>query len=513
MHMKLSIGQRLEQKLKLAPQIIQSIEILQMNVADLRQKVEEEMLENPIMELEEEERGQDQDQDQDQDNEQDQDSEQEDSDRDEESDQELMERELERIESMQESWKEISESRRSYSGEKDRKLEAMNNAPERDETLQEHVITQLHTLGLPERAQAIGEFLAYNLDDKGYLRTQSVLTTDGAEHFDQNYFDGGEISEDFAIGIGLEPPATPEEVEEVLHLIQELDPPGVGARNLMECLLIQIGMAEEYSLERTIVRDHLEDVMKNRLPRIAKATGEPIELVDEAIRFIRALNPHPGAIYTTSKTQYVVPDIVVQQRGGEWQVQLEDTYIPHIRISPQYLKLYKEKGEDPKISEYVKRKIDSAKSLMEAIEQRQATLRKIAQEIVDYQRDFFEIGVDALKPLKMQYIADQVGVHVSTVSRAISGKYMQTPRGIFSLRYFFKGGVTTADGDELSVVAIKEKIKTMIEKEDKSSPLSDEEVATRLKEDGLDIARRTVAKYRTALSIPSSRQRRRFAMG
>jgi RNA polymerase sigma-54 factor len=511
MRMEISIGARLQQKLKLAPQIIQSIEILQMNVTDLRQHVEEQMLENPTMELEDPQLVV-----ADTSNETDTIEEKPDMAEESENSPEALERELERLESIQESWKELADvGRRSYSGgDKDKKMEAMQNAPERDETLQEHVNSQfaIHPL-VDDRGMAIGEYLAYNLDDNGYLKTQTNVSPIAVSATNESGLElgrCGEITEEFCAGIPIEPPATPEETEAILHIIQQMDPPGVGARDLKECLLIQIGMAEEYALERQIVRDHLEDIMMNRIPKIAKVTGEPLELIDESLRYIRMLNPQPGAVFAKGQTQYVSPDITVSQDGAEWIVRLEDYYVPQIRISPQYRNMLEHQGDDPKVVSYVKKKIESARWLMEAIEQRQQTLRKIAQEIVDYQMNFFEEGVDALRPLKMEYIAQKVGVHVSTVSRAISGKYMQTPRGIFSLKYFFKGGKELADGSMISVVAIKEKIKTLVEKEDKSSPLSDEEISNRLQSGGLDVKRRTITKYRKQLNIPSSRKRRLF---
>lgn len=511
MRMEMTIGAKLQQKLKLAPQIIQSIEILQMNVTDLRQHVEEQMLENPTMEMEDpvlanEATPENPDLIEDKP----------DTKEDDPNSPEALEQELERLENIQESWKELSDfSRSSYSGsDKDKKMEAMQNAPEREETLQEHVVSQFTaTSDLDERGTRIGEFLAYNLDDSGYLRTQtsvSSMPASEATELDLALARSGEITEDFVAGIPIEPPANVDEVEEILHLIQQMDPPGVGARDLRECLLIQIGMAEEYSLERRIVRDHLDDIMMNRMPKIAKATGEPLELIDESLRFIRLLNPQPGAVFARPKTQYVTPDITVAQVEEEWLVTLEDYYVPHIRISPQYRNMLEHKGDDPKVLAYVKQKIESARWLMEAIEQRQQTLRKIAQEIVDYQKNFLEVGVNALKPLKMEYIAKKVGVHVSTVSRAISGKYMQTPRGIYSLKYFFKGGKEMADGSMISVVAIKEKVKNLVDREDKESPLSDEEIAKQLQSSGLDVKRRTITKYRKQLNIPSSRKRRKF---
>jgi RNA polymerase sigma-54 factor len=233
-------------------------------------------------------------------------------------------------------------------------------------------------------------------------------------------------------------------------------------------------------------------------------------VIDDAIKMIKTLNPKPGRLYSSAQVQYVIPDVIVENIDGRWEVRLEDTYIPRIHISKHYQDMLREQKDDPKVRAYIKKKIESAKWLIESIEQRQNTLFKIAREIVEYQTPFLEHGIDALRPLKMQFIADRVGVHVSTVSRAIADKYMQTPRGIFALKFFFTGGTTRADGEEKSIVAVKQKVRDIVGKEDKTHPLSDEEIAAKLKEEGLDIARRTVTKYRKQLGIPSSRQRRKY---
>lgn len=495
MRMETSLSQRQELRLRLAPQILQSIEILQLATLDLKGLIEREMEMNPTIEIDAQEpmavpegglpaegavapgeaapeaapTA--------------------------EAEAASLDAEFERLEGLNEQWKEFSGSYRPTMGgeDKDKKLEAMQNTADRSESLQEILERQLAMLNLKERDQKIGGYLIWNIDENGYLRFQ--------------------LDEEFVKGCEVKPAATLEEVEDVLELIQSFEPPGVGARDLRECLLIQLEQSNakhHYDLEIRIVRDHLDDVVNNRLPKIAKALNEPVEVIDEAIAFIRTLNPKPGRLFSQPQVHYVIPDVVVEQVDGKWEVRVEDSYIPRIHISKHYQEMLKTAADDPKVRAYVKKKIDSAKWLMESIEQRKATLNRIAQEIVDYQTPFLEKGVDALRPLKMQYIADRVGVHVSTVSRAIAEKYMQTPRGIFALKFFFTGGTTRADGEEKSIVAVKQKVRDILEKEDKSNPLSDEEIAAALKKEGLDIARRTVTKYRKQLGIPSSRQRRKF---
>jgi RNA polymerase sigma-54 factor len=493
MRMEASLSQRQELRLKLAPQMLQRIEILQLATLDLKGLIEREMEQNPTIELEAEdpmaapaeplapiiEPGAE--------------APQQVSDG---TDDASLTAEFERLEGLNEQWKEFSGSFRPSMGgdDKDKKLEAMQNtADTRADSLQEVLERQLSTLAMKERDHKIGRYLIWNIDDNGYLRYK--------------------LDEEFVKGCEVEPRCTVEEAEDVLELIQTFEPLGVGARDLRECLLIQLEQStnkHHYALEIRIVRDHLDDVVNNRLPKIAKALNEPLEVIDDAVQFVRTLNPKPGRLFSPQPVHYVIPDVVVENVDGRWEVRIEDSYIPRIHISKHYQEMLKTAADDPKVRAYVKKKIDHAKWLMESIEQRKTTLSRIAQEIVDYQVPFLDKGIDALRPLKMQYIADKVGVHVSTVSRAIAEKYMQTPRGIFPLKFFFTGGTTRADGEEKSILAVKQKVKDILEKEDKSNPLSDEEIAAALKKEGLDVARRTVTKYRKQLHIPSSRQRRKF---
>lgn len=494
MRMETSLNQRQELRLRLAPQILQSIEILQLATLDLKGLIEREMEINPTIEIESQEALSVS-------------RELEMPDTSPDAPQDLaelqapskdsLEAEFERLEGLNEQWKEFSGSYRPRGGgggEKDKKMEAMQNtADTRTDSLQEVMERQLTELNLRDRDVKIASYMIWNIDENGYLRYR--------------------LDEEFARGVEVDPPCTLDEMHDVLELIQGFEPPGIGARDLRECLLLQLeqsNTSNRYDLEIRITRDYLDDVVANRLPKIAKALSEPIELIDEAITLIRTLNPKPGRLFSSAQVHYVIPDVVVEQIDAKWEVRVEDAYIPRIHISKHYQEMLKAGADDPKVRAYVKKKIDSAKWLMESIEQRKSTLSRIAQQIVDYQTPFLEKGVDALRPLKMQFIADRVGVHVSTVSRAIAEKYMQTPRGIFALKFFFTGGTTRADGEEKSIVAIKQKVRDILGKEDTSSPMSDEEIAGALKAEGLDIARRTVTKYRKQLGIPSSRQRRKY---
>src|SRR6516165_7677874 len=307
-----------------------------------------------------------------------------------------------------------------------------------------------------------------------------------------------------------EEPVTVEQVEEALLMVQKLDPLGVGARNLSECLLLQLTPETPFrDVLRALIQNHLDDIRFNRLPVIQRRTGFDLNTIKEAIEVLKHLNPRPGARFTSDNIPYVVPDILVERNeSGGYDVRLLDDWVPSIYISQRYINLYKEKGADPQARDYLKRKIQAATWLLESIEQRRNTLEKVTRAIIQHQRAFLDQGPEHIEPLKMQQIADQVGVHVTTVSRAVDDKWVQTPRGIFPLKRFFGGGTQTASGEEVAWETIKQMLLEIIGNEDKSEPLSDEDLVVKLSEGGYPVARRTVTKYRKMLKIPSSRQRK-----
>ncbi|MGH9676331.1 MAG: RNA polymerase factor sigma-54, partial [Candidatus Acidiferrum sp.] len=266
-------------------------------------------------------------------------------------------------------------------------------------------------------------------------------------------------------------------------------------------------------LLRVLINNHLEDIGHNRLPAIQKRTGADLNSIKAAIEVLRHLNLRPGAGFIAENIPYVVPDILVERSDeGEYTVRLLDDWLPNIYISKRYIDLYREKGSDPKTKEFLKRKIQSAQWLQESIEQRRGTLEKVTKAIIQHQQAFLEKGLEFIEPLKMQQIADQVGVHVTTVSRAVDDKWVQTPRGIFPLKRFFGGGTQTTSGEEVAWETIKRKLLEIIGAEDKSNPLSDEDLVTKLNEAEFPVARRTVTKYRKMLHIPSSRQRKDWTL-
>ena len=318
-----------------------------------------------------------------------------------------------------------------------------------------------------------------------------------------------------AIAESYDRPVELDEVEDVLHMVQKLDPPGVAARDLRECLLLQVTDETPHAeVVRTLLENHLEDIEHNRLPFIQQKTGYDLALITEAIEGLRHLNPRPGAEYAPDTNRYVVPDVAVERReDGTYEVKLLDDWVPDVYISRRYIEMCKDRNADKTTREYLKKKIQDAQWLRESIEQRRSTLEKVSKAIIERQKPFLDRGPEHIQPLKMQEIADQIEVHVTTVSRAVDDKWMQTPRGVFPLKRFFGGGKERTDtGEVVAWEVIKQKLLEIIDNEDKSNPLSDEDLVTKLQEVGYPVARRTVTKYRKMLKIPSSRQRKDWTL-
>lgn len=353
-------------------------------------------------------------------------------------------------------------------------------------SLQEHLVEQVRLTDLEESQRAVAEMLIGNIDDRGYLQS-------GVE----------ELS--FSTGL----PA--EVIAAVLKVIQTLDPPGVGARNLRECLMLQLERAgREKTLEYRILSDHFEALGKRRFPEIARQTARDIDEIQDAAKRIALLDPYPGGEFSPDNNTYVVPEVTVTKIGEEFVVGQNNEFLPHLRISNTYKDLLSQSETSGEVREYIRDKIRAGKFLIKSIHQRQDTILRIASELVKRQRDFMEKGVQHLKPLTMVQVAEVVGVHETTVSRAVSGKYMQTPQGIFEMKYFFTSGVQTSSGQTMSNTSVKTVIAEIIGGEDRLSPLSDDEIVDRLKGKGIMIARRTVAKYRAELNILPSHLRKAY---
>ena len=298
--------------------------------------------------------------------------------------------------------------------------------------------------------------------------------------------------------------------QQALAVLQQLDPVGVAARNLQECLLLQIHEEHPFYRElHLLITNHLEDLEHNRLPLIEKQTGLSIEDIHLIWEELRELNPKPAASFVQKPIISVVPDLFVHKADdGKYVVTIEERDIPQLCISDYYRRRLKATDANKDEKEFLRRKLNGAQWLIDAIHQRQATLLKVSQAIVDHQQRVIDVGLEAIVPLKMQQIADQVGVHVTTVSRAVDDKWLQTPRGILPLRGLFVGGTVGEDGEDVAWDNIRTKLQEVIDAEDKAKPHSDDELVRRLKEAGFSVARRTITKYRKKMGIPSSRQRK-----
>jgi RNA polymerase sigma-54 factor len=295
----------------------------------------------------------------------------------------------------------------------------------------------------------------------------------------------------------------------VLKIIQTFHPPGVGARDLRECLMLQLErQGKQDTLEYQIINECMEALGKRRIPEVARTLGVTVDQVQEAFARIATLEPRPGREFSPDNNQYILPEVFVQKVGDDFVITTNNDQIPHLRISNTYKDLMAQPNSSQEVREYIREKIRAGKFLIKSLHQRQQTILNIAREIVNRQREFMEKGVACLKPLTMVQVAEVVGVHETTVSRAVSGKYMQTPQGVFEMKYFFTSGIQTATGVGISNTSVKDMIAEMIRKEDQSKPLSDEEIVKMLDQKGIKIARRTVAKYRSELNILPSHLRK-----
>jgi len=460
----------------LSPQMQQSLLILQTPLLELRNLVQQEMETNPVLEELPDQSGADERGDA------------------EPSADDNFNNEFQKLASLDEEWRDYMAQSASYSGdgrrgsrEAQNKRQFLFDSIPVQETLQQNLIGQLNQSVLSASDRKAAELIIGNIDDNGFLQS---------------------TPEEMALTSG-----TPkEDFEKMLALIQSFYPAGVGARDLRECLLIQLQRAgREHSLEYRIVSEHMEDLGRHRFPEIARRMGISVEDVQKAADNIARLNPRPGQVFAAAPQNYVLPDVIVEKVDGEYQIILNNEQIPHLRISNVYKDIIASGNtQTSEVKNYVRDKIRSGKFLIRSIHQRQQTIFNIAQQIVSRQLDFLEQGRSHLKPMTMAEVADAVGVHETTVSRAVSGKYMSTPQGIFEMKYFFTSGYQTATGESLSNTSVKEAILDLVKHENGSAPLSDHEMVEILGERGIPIARRTVAKYRDELNILPSHMRRKY---
>jgi RNA polymerase sigma-54 factor len=586
MRMEVHLQQRMEQRMHLSQQMLQNLELLQLPIMELRDRIQQELEENPTVEekadVEEAEPAV--------------------TDTIEETEVETAKREM--LETVEDQFSDSERrTRRSDSAEDaERRMEMMNNLCESSTSLREHLAGQLVGLELPDEDKAFCEHIIENIDDSGYIK---VSIEDMV----------GSLPDD----LRNEPPEVlAKKLDHAISIIQQMEPRGVGARSIKECLILQLDLHDPYyPILRKLVENHFDDVSANRLPRIVKSfiadpemmkdlgySGEPdpnlvLEDVKTLIAELSKLNPKPGASYSADKVPKVYPEVVIKQVDGKYEIMLEDGWLPSISVNRNYEDLLKDRkltaeerefvgrmvkaekfskeqrdflaeiargkrilpndrikfaemakggkleedeeklitelSKDPQFSkddrEFIKRKMDAGRKLITAIEQRRGTIYRITNEILKHQMDFFEQGIEHLRPLKMQEVADALGIHLSTVSRAISEKWVETPRGIFPLKFFFASAApkadpspttfglppaTNVDGtasqpDEQTRLALMEKIREILDTEDKKNPLSDLEIVRILKDKyRITAARRTIAKYREEMGVPSSRLRKQY---
>ncbi|MBN1297840.1 RNA polymerase factor sigma-54 [bacterium] len=361
---------------------------------------------------------------------------------------------------------------------------AYENIIHRSESLTEHLLWQLSMTRLDDLQQQVAFRIIGNLDDDGYLASSvdDIAKTTKCEV---------------------------ETVEAVLRIVQQFDPVGVGARNLEECLLIQVRQAEfdRHPLAEVLIRDHLQRLERNAIKEIARLLDVDVQEILDAADFVRSLEPKPGRAYGTTVAQYIQPDVYIYKIDNEYRIMLNEQGLPKLRINRLY-QHFKDDSTDPETKQYVEQKFRNALWLMKSIEQRQRTIHKVAHSILKFQLAFFERGIQELRPLVLRDVAEDIGMHESTVSRVSTNKYMHTPQGIFEIKFFFHSGLTSLHGEDVSSIRVKEMIKNLILNENPALPLSDRQIMDTIRHQGITIARRTIAKYREELNIPPSNRRR-----
>lgn len=375
--------------------------------------------------------------------------------------------------------------------EHDAKMGALANTAGREISLQEHLQNQWSLLDLDDKARRAGEAIIDHLDPDGYLRVR--------------------LDE---IAAAARPPLELPTLQRALGEVQKLEPAGVGARDLVECLLLQLAMLPgDNEVERVLIQQHLHDVARNRLPVVSKATGFSIGEINEAIQVMRtSLCLHPGHLIGDRSVPPIRPDVIIEyaETGGGLTIRLARGNTPKLRIRSDVMEMAKSKANGKPMREFARKQIESASALIDAVNFRQSRLLEVATAIVERQRDFFDMGSEGLKVLRMSDLAEALNCDPSTISRTVADKYMQTPRGIYPLRYFFTGGTQTDEGESVGWDRVKTLVRELVETEDRKAPLNDDQIAAALKEQGIEISRRTVAKYRQQLSIPTARQRQAY---
>jgi len=475
LHQKLGLSTRLSQRLILTPSLQQAIKLLPLTTLELAEVLEQEVMENPLLEevpLEETKTSE----------EIAQEAQAEPQAERERADDPLKDAEIERF--FEDYFDDGGGERRMRPSEVP-ELPPIENTLTESLDLYDHLLWQLHMTETDELTLVISEAIVQNLDEDGLLRVS--------------------LEDVAAMG-----PWPMEAVEKALDHVQALDPPGIAARTLTECLRIQLRvLGLENSPADVMVRDHIKQLQSHQYPEISRQMGLTPDEVSHHLEIIRGLSPRPGNRYSSKRSDYILPDVFVVKEGDEYKILLNDDGLPKLRISPTYKRMLdnKEPGSE-ETRAYVKDKLRSALWLLKSVDQRQRTIYKVAESIVRHQRAFLDHGVTQLRPLVLRDVASDIGMHESTVSRVVANKYMHTPRGVYEMRFFFHSGITSTMGEAVSSVSIKNRIRKMIEEEDAARPLSDSRIAEVLGAEGLPLARRTVAKYREALRLPPSNLRK-----
>ncbi|MBV9881177.1 MAG: RNA polymerase factor sigma-54 [Gemmatirosa sp.] len=488
--MKAGLNQstQLKQELKINPRLYQAMDLLYMPLLDLQQHLKQELLNNPFLDMVEPE----------------EDEEEEGTEATEVTEEERKE---EKEDENEIDWETVLLDGFDAGGRREEHEEKEYYEPvtvaERD--LGDHLRDQITLLDLnPRQLMLADEFLG-NVNEDGYLDCSLDEILAGVNDVIRH------AAEDSGRDAEEAPYYTPTEAEEMLHIVQSLDPAGVGARDLRECLMLQLKDAGlEHSVPYRLVRDCFEELIAHRWSEISKRFGISPADVQRAADEIAKLDPKPGLLYSSAGDNYIIPDLIVEKIDGKYHVFLNDANLPRLKLSKAYQEIARDKKKfEGESKEFISNKLNSANWMIQAIEQRRQTMLKVMNYIVDRQRDFFEKGVQHLKPLTLREVAEVISMHESTVSRVTNEKFVQTPRGVLPLKFFFSSGLSTTDGDDVSARGIKDQIQKLVQNENPKHPLTDQAIVNILKQGGVNIARRTVAKYRDQLGVLSARMRKR----
>ena len=489
----------MRQELRVNPRLYQAMDMLYMPMMDLQQHLKQELLANPFLELlEPEEEAPEQ--------------------KDAEQEKEQKEKEDEM------DWEEILLNGFEVGGTREQYEQLEYTEPVTVETkdLIDYLREQMQMMTLTPRQLLLGEEFLGNINEEGYLAASLEEILGSVNELVAGHLSPETEPADYADAREDEPapaagdagPAalyTMAEVEEMLAIVQRLDPPGIGARDLRECLLIQLGeQADTASLTYRLVHDAFPDLIAHRWNDLAKRFGVEPVAVQAAADELARLDPKPGLKHASASDGYIIPDLIVDKIGTRYQVFLNDTGMPRLRLSRSYQEIARDKKKmTPENREFIASKMNSANWMIQAIEQRRQTMLKVMNFIVDRQRDFFEKGIEFLRPLTLREVAEVINMHESTVSRVTNEKYVQTPRGVLPLKFFFSSALATASGEDASARSIRAKLEKMVGDEDSAKPLTDQQIVHLFQEQGIQIARRTVAKYRDQLGILPARMRKR----